>query len=52
MIWDKEYCSGVEIIKNMRLNILFDMLLNPSIKMTARFANTARSTASTSKFIY
>ena len=36
---------------NMRLVILFDMLLNPSFKMTASFANIARTTASTSKFI-
>ena len=35
----------------MRLVILFDMLLNPSFKMTKGFANMARSTASTSKFI-
>ena len=36
----------------MRLVILFDMLLNPSFKMTTGFANVARTTASTSKFIY
>ena len=35
----------------MRLVILFDMVLNPSFKMT-RFANIARTTASTSKSIY
>ena len=35
----------------MRLVILFDMLLNPSFKMTTVFANVARTTASTSKFI-
>ena len=29
-----------------------DMLLNPSFKMTKSFANIARTTASTSKFIY
>ena len=39
------------MFKNMRLVILFDMLLNPSFKMTS-FANIARTTASTSKFIY
>ena len=33
----------------MRLVILFDMLLNPSFKMTTGFANVARTTASTSK---
>ena len=32
----------------MRLVILFDMLLNPSFKMTTGFANVARTTASTS----
>ena len=36
----------------MRLVILFDMLLNPSFKMTTGFANVARTTASTSKCIY
>ena len=36
----------------MRLVILLDMLLNPSFKMTTGFANVARTTASTSKFIY
>ena len=36
----------------MRLVMLFDMLLNPSFKMTTGFANVARTTASTSKFIY
>ena len=40
------------MFKNMRLAILFDMLLNPSFKMTTSFANIARATASTSKFIY
>ena len=40
------------MFENMRLVILFDMLLNPSFKMTAGFANVARTTASTSKFIY
>ena len=40
------------MIKNMRLVILFDMLLNPRFKMAATFANMARTTASISKFIY
>ena len=40
------------MFKNMRLVIFFDMLLNPSFKMTTPFANTARTTASTSLFIY
>ena len=39
------------MVKYMRLVILFDMLLNPSFKMTS-FPNIARTTASTSKFIY
>ena len=30
----------------------FDMYLNPSFKMTTSFGNIARTTASTSKFIY
>ena len=38
--------------KNMRLVILFDIFLNPSFKMMTSFANIARTTASTSKFIY
>ena len=36
----------------MRLVIRFDKLLNPSFKMTTSFANIARTTASTSKFIH
>ena len=40
------------MFKNMRLAILVDMFLNLSFKMTAIFANIARTTASTSKFIY
>ena len=40
------------MFKNMRLVIHFDMSLNPSFKMTTRFANIARTTATTSKFIY
>ena len=36
----------------IRLTILFDMFLNPSFKMTTSFTNIARTTASTSKFIY
>ena len=37
---------------NMRLVILFDILLNLSFKMTTGFANIARTTARTSKFIH
>ena len=40
------------MFKNMRLVILFYMLLNPSFKMTTSFANIARTAGSTSKFIY
>ena len=40
------------MFKNMRLVIVFDMLLNLSFKMMTSFANTARTTGSTSKFIY
>ena len=36
------------MFKSMRLVILFDMLLSPSFKMTASFANIARTIASTS----
>ena len=46
-------CGGaVQMFKNMRLVILFYMFLNPSFKMTTSFANVAKTTASTSKFIY
>ena len=38
-------------LKNVRL-ILFDVLLNPSFKMTTSFVNIARTTANTSKFTY
>ena len=40
------------MFKNVRLAILFDMLPNPSFKMTTSFADIARTTASTSKYIY
>ena len=40
------------MFKIMRLVILFDMFLNTSFKVTATFANVARTTASTGKFIY
>ena len=40
------------MFKNMILFILFEMLLNPSFKMTTSFAHIARTTAGTSKFIY
>ena len=40
------------MFRNMRLVILFHMLLSPSVKMKKRFANIARTTGRTSKFIY
>ena len=40
------------MFKNMRLVILLDIFLNPSFKMTTSFANVAKTTASTSKFIF
>ena len=42
----KACCCGVYMFKNMRLVILFDMLLNPSFKMTTSFANVFSTTAS------
>ena len=39
------------MFKIIRLLILFDMVLNPSFKMTTRFANVAGATASKSQFI-
>ena len=39
------------MFKDMRIVILFDMS-NPIFKMTASFANVARTIASTGKFIY
>ena len=40
------------MFKNMRLPFLFDILLNPSFKMTISFANVDKNKTSTSKFIY
>ena len=37
-------------VKNMRLVIVFDMLVNPSLKVKTGFANVSRTTVSTSKF--
>ena len=37
------------MFKNMRRVILFDMLLNHDLKMTTKFVNVARATASISK---
>ena len=39
------------MFENMKLVIFFEMLLN-RFKMTTSFANIARTTASTSKFIH
>ena len=51
IVWVKAYPQRVYMFKNMIIAFLFDMLLNPSFKMTTSFANVARTTASTSKFI-
>ena len=40
------------MFKNMRLVIFFDMFINLIFEMTTSFANVAKTTASTSKFIY
>ena len=40
------------MFKNMKLVILFDMFLNPNVKMAISFANVARSAISTSSFVY
>ena len=40
------------MFRNMRLVILFYILISPSFKMKKSFANIARTTGSTSKFIY
>ena len=40
------------MFRNVRPIILFDILFNPSFKMTTSFANMAGTTASTSTFMY
>ena len=40
------------MFENIRLVILFDMFLDPKFKIATSFANIARTTASSSKFIY
>ena len=40
------------MFKNVRLVILFDTPRNPSLKMATSFANIARTTASSNKFIF
>ena len=45
----KACCGGVSMFNNVRVVIIFDMFLNPNFKKTTRFANIARTTASTSK---
>ena len=44
--------GGVQMFENMRLIILFNMFLNPGFEMTTSFANVARITTSTNKFMY
>ena len=48
----KAYCGGVQMFKNMRQHIVFDIFFNPSFKMTTSFANIARTTPSTGKCVY
>ena len=40
------------MFKNVGLVIFFYMFLNPSFEMTTSYANIARTTVGTSKFIY
>ena len=40
------------MFKNMQLDILSNMFLNPTFEMTTSFANLARTTTSKSEFIY
>ena len=40
------------MFKHMRLIVPFDMFINPSFKIATSFANVARTTTSTSKFVY
>ena len=42
----KACCGGAQVLKNMRLAILFYMFLNPRFKTTTGFVNIARTTAS------
>ena len=44
--------GGLEMFKNMRLLLLFDVLLNPSFKMTTNLAKKAKNTANTCDFMY
>ena len=39
------------MFKNVRLDMLFYIFVDPSFKVTTSFANEARNTTSTSKFI-
>ena len=39
----KACCGGVQMLKNMRHVILFDMFFNPSFKMTTSFTNIPRT---------
>ena len=48
----KEVAVECRCLKIWDLLSFFDMLVNPSFKMTTSFANIARTTASASKFIY
>ena len=52
----RELCESKHVAVEFRCLMIWDLLsfliFNPSFKMTTSFANTARTTASTSKFIY
>ena len=48
----KHVSEECRCLLNMRFVILYDMLLNPSFKMTTSFINIARTIANTSKFVY
>ena len=52
IIWVKACCDGVQMFTDMRVVILLDMFLNPSFKIKTSFTNKARTSATTSKFMY
>ena len=52
-LYESKHVAGeCRCLKIKRLVILFDISLNPTVKMTTSFTNIAITTASTSKFIY
>ena len=48
----KACCGGVQMFKNMKLVILFDMFHNPSFEMRTISANIGRTPANTSIIVY